>query len=309
MSQSSGSGGPVVVVTGGNGFVGSRICERLARRGATVRAIVRRPGTAPAASRLDEWVGHFYDPDLAAAVVKGASAVVTTVHPMGEDLRTQHRIAVDGTPVLARAARDAGVERLVHVSTAGVYDRSPGVGDVDEESPLVGDRADAYAVSKRDTDAALGDVEGLTRVLLRPPAVLGPGESSIWNSLRPASIRDDEEARRVNPGQSFAWVHVDDLVALAVDLAWGAVPAATSPHSGPVDGACTAVNVAAGTAKARDYYEAVTKAVAVEPVWIDAPAWTGRILAERAHAWGWASCVDLARALTELEDGLQRRQE
>ena len=222
----------VVVVAGANGFVGSRVCAALVDRGATVRAIVRRSGTAPPLDGVEEWVGDFYDPDLAAAVVQGASAVVTTVHPLGTDRETQHRIAVEGTPVLARAARDAGVPRLVHISTAAVYDRSPGVGDVDEASPLVADDANAYAVTKRDTDAALADVDGMTRVILRPPAILGPGESSVWNSRRPAEIRDDEAARHTVPGQSFAWVHVEDLAALAADVAVGRVATATGPRQG-----------------------------------------------------------------------------
>jgi nucleoside-diphosphate-sugar epimerase len=293
------------VVTGANGFVGSRTCVALADRGATVRAVVRRPGTAPARAGVEEWVGDFHDPELAAAAVEGASAVVTTVHPMGTDRDTQHRIAVEGTPVLARAARDAGVEVLVHVSTAAVYDRSPGAGDVDESSPLVGDDADDYAVTKRDTDAALGEVDGITRVLLRPPAILGAGDGSIWNSVRPARMRDDERARHANPAQSFAWVHVDDLVTLAADLAAGRIRTSTDPADGPVAGACTAVNVAAGPATARDYYATVTAALGVEPVWDGGPAWTGRMLAGRAHGWGWTPAVDLARALAELDDGLR----
>ena len=305
MSESGADQPLVVVVTGANGFVGSRVCAALVDVGATVRAVVRRPGTAPALAGVEERVGDFHDPDLAAAVVQGASAVVTTVHPMGTDRETQHRISVEGTPVLARAARDAGVPRLVHISTAAVYDRSPGVGDVDEASPLVADDANAYAVTKRDTDAALGEVDGFTRVILRPPAILGAGERSIWNSLRPAEIRDDEKARHAVPGQSFAWVHVDDLAALAAELASGRIVGSTYPEKGPVEGACTVVNVAAGPATARDYYETVTRALGVEPVWDDAPAWTGRILAERAQGWGWAPSVDLSRALAEIDEGLR----
>lgn len=296
---------PVVVVTGANGFVGSRICAALVDEGATVRAVVRRPGSAPALAGVEERVGEFHDPDFAASVVQGASAVVTTVHPMGADRETQHRIAVEGTPVLARAARDAEVSRLVHVSTAAVYDRSPGVGDVDEASPLVPDDANAYAVTKRDTDAALGEVDGITRVILRPPAILGAGESSIWNSIRPAQIRDDEKARHAVPGQSFAWVHVHDLATLAAGVASGGVMVSTDPRKGPVEGACTVVNVAAGPATARDYYETVTGALGVEPIWDDAPAWTGRILAERAHGWGWAPTVNLPQALAEIDAGLR----
>ena len=42
----------------------------------------------------------------------------------------------------------------------------------------------------------------------------------------------------------------------------------------------------------------------LEPVWDDAPAWTGRILTDRARRWGWAPTVDLPRALAEIADGL-----
>lgn len=294
----------VVVVTGANGFVGFRTCTVLARRGATVRAVVRRPGTAPTIEGVVEHVGDFHDEDVASEVVRGASAVVTTVHPMGTPRENQERIAVEGTPVIARAARDAGVSRLVHVSTAGVYDRRPGVGDVDEDGALVGDDADAYAVTKRDTDAALAAIDGITRVLLRPPAVLGAGETSIWNTLRPAAIREDESARHANPEQTFAWVHVDDLVSLAADLAAGRIATAADPTRGPVDGGCTAVNVAAEGVTVRDYYTTVTGALGVEPVWDDGPAWTGRFLADRARGWGWTPAVTLDQAFAEIRDGL-----
>ena len=305
MSETAPTSSPVVVVTGANGLVGSRTCAALVARGATVRAVVRRAGTAPAIPGVQEWVGDFDDPGLAAAVVEGADAVVTTVHPMGADRATQHRIAVQGTPVLARAARDAGVGRLVHISSAAVYDRPPGAGDVDEASPLVGDEAGDYAVTKRDTDAALARVDGLTRVLLRPPAILGAGESSVWNSRRPALARTDEKARQAVPEQSFSWVHVDDLAALVADVASGRIAASTDPGSGPVEGACTVLNVASGPATARDYYATVTGALGVQPVWDDGPAWTGRMVADRAHGWGWSPAVDLTSALAEIDRGLR----
>jgi nucleoside-diphosphate-sugar epimerase len=186
-----------------------------------------------------------------------------------------------------------------------VYDRSPGVGDVDESSALVGDAAGDYPVTKRDADLALEGVDGLTRVLLRPPAVLGAGESSTWNTLRPAAVRDRPAQPLAVPDATFAWVHVDDLVALAADVATGRVVEATDPARGPLVGGCTAVNVAAGPATARDYYGAVTSAVGVAPVWDDGPAWTGQILAERARGWGWSPQVDLRTALDEVVRGLR----
>lgn len=296
---------PVVVVTGANGFVGARTCAALAERGATVRAVVRRAGAAPAIDGVEERVGDFGDPEFAAEVVAGASAVVTTVHPMGTDRETQHRVGVEGTPVIARAARDTGVDRLVHMSTAAVYDRSPGIGDVDESAELVGDDAGDYPVTKRDTDAALAEVDGITRVLVRPPAILGPGETSIWNTLRPNGIAEDESARRTVPDKSFAWVHVDDLADLLADLATGRVAAADDPGRGPVDGGCTAVNAAGGPATQRDYLGTVTEALGIEPAWQNEPAWTGQIVADRARRWGWTPQVTLAQALDELRRGLE----
>jgi nucleoside-diphosphate-sugar epimerase len=163
----------------------------------------------------------------------------------------------------------------------------------------------AYAATKRDTDGALADVAGITRVIVRPPAILGAGETSIWNTLRPAELRDDVSARRVSPEQSFAWVHVNDLVTLIADVAAGRIPTATDPDQGPVENGCTAVNVAAGAASARDYYGTVMEALGLEPAWQDGPAWTGRIVADRARAWGWSPTVDLERALAEVAEGLR----
>lgn len=295
----------IVVVTGANGLVGSHVVSALSERGATVRAVVRRADAAADLPGVEEHVGDFADPAFAATVLAGADALVTTVHPLGSGRDDQRRVGLDGTMVIAEAAVDAGVPLLVHVSTAGVYDRSPGVGDVDESGALVPDDSSAYNVVKRDLDADLGRVAGITRVLLRPPAILGPGGSSIWNTIRPAEIRDDESQRHANPDQSFAWVHVGDLAAIAADLATGAIPTAHTPEAGPVEGGCTPVNVAAGPASQRDYLGALGAALGFEPVWDDRPAWTGRIVTDRAAGWGWTPRVDLATALDELRAGLR----
>lgn len=285
---------PIVVVTGANGFVGARTCRALLERGARVRGIVRRAGTAP--DGVEEHVGEFHDEQVAASALAGATAVVTTVHPMGSDRATQERVGVEGTTVVARAARDAGVDRLVHVSTAAVYDRSPDVGDVDESSRLASDDDNDYAVTKRDTDAAIAGIGGLTRVLVRPPAILGPGDTSVWNTLRPQGFRDDPDARHVHPDLTFAWVHVDDLASFLADLATGS--------AGPAEGACTPVNLAADPAPSRTYWETVAAGTGADPVWADGPAWTGRIVADRARSWGWSPTVDLDAAMAELAAGL-----
>ena len=154
---------PTVVVTGANGLVGSHVCAALAQRGAAVRAVVRRSGTAPGVEGVTEVVGEFTDPAQAPGLVEGADVLVTTVHPMGTDRATQERVGVEGTTTIATAAREAGVGLLVHVSTASVYDRRAGVGDVDESSDPVPDDAGDYPVTKRDTDARLEVLDGPPR--------------------------------------------------------------------------------------------------------------------------------------------------
>lgn len=304
MTSSNVSPSRVVVVTGANGLVGSRIVAALSERNARVLAVVRRAGAAPVLPGVQERVGDFVDPAFAAAVVAGADVLVTTVHPLGGDGASQRAVGLEGTLTIADAAARAGVDLMVHVSTAAVYDRRPGLGDLDEDADLARDDAGDYAVIKRDLDVALAGMPAMTRVLLRPPAILGAGESSVWNSHRPAQVRDDETARHAVPEQTFAWVHVDDLAALAADVAVGVVATSDDPETGPVAGGCTAVNVASGRATQRDYYEVVTGAVGVDPVWDDEPAWTGQIRADRARRWGWQPKVDLAEALAELEAGL-----
>jgi nucleoside-diphosphate-sugar epimerase len=270
-----------------------------------VRAVVRRAGSAPAFDGVTEHVGDFADEGLARSVTQGAHAVVTTVHPMGSSREAQHRVGVEGTLVVARAARDAGVARLVHVSTAGVYDRSAGSGDVAEDGALLPEGSGAYPDTKNAADIALAQVGGLTTVLVRPPAIIGAGDTSVWNTLRPQAIRDGD--RRANPAQTWSWVHVDDLAALVADVATGAVAAADDPKRGPVAAGTTPVIVAGERATLRDYLGTVTDALGVAPEWTDEPVWTGQLLSDRACGWGWVPRVGLAQAMDELRRGLTTR--
>ncbi|WP_299038547.1 NAD(P)-dependent oxidoreductase [uncultured Pseudokineococcus sp.] len=295
---------PVVVVTGANGLVGTAVCHALIEHSAQVRAVVRRAGTAPQFEGVTEFVGDFADPELAREVTEGADAVITTVHPMGSPRDVQHQVAVEGTPVLARAARDAGVARLVHVSTAGVYDRSAGVGDVAEDGSLLPEGSGDYPDTKNATDAALAQVEGLTTVLVRPPAIMGAGETSVWNTLRPQEVRDGE--RSANPDKTWAWIHVNDLATLVADVAAGTIPTVDDdPEQGPVAGATTPVIVAGEPATWRDYLGAVCEALGVEPEWTDEEEWTGQLVTDRVQRWGWAPRVSLSEALGELRQGLR----
>jgi nucleoside-diphosphate-sugar epimerase len=296
---------PVVVVTGANGLVGSAVCRALVERSAQVRAVVRRGRSAPALDGVTEHVGNFADDGFARAVTQGADAVVTTVHPMGSSREVQHRVGVEGTPVIARAARDAGVPLLVHVSTAGVYDLPPGERSVADDGPLLAQGSGDYPDTKNATDAALAEIDGLTTVLVRPPAILGAGDTSVWNTLRPQAVLRGE--RRANPARTWPWVHVDDLAVFIADVATGAVATADDPSRGPVAGGPTPVIVAGEPATWGDYLGTVTDALGVAPDWTDEPVWTGQLLTDRARGWGWVPRVSLTQAMDELRQGLTTR--
>ena len=115
----------IVVVTGANGLVGSRLCAALAERGASVRAVVRTAGGAPVLPGVAEQVGDFTDAGFATSVLAGADAAVTTVHPMGSDGAVQRRIGVQGTRDFAGAAA-AGVFVVYAVGPGSSLGLTPG---------------------------------------------------------------------------------------------------------------------------------------------------------------------------------------
>ena len=59
-----------------------------------------------------------------------------------------------------------------------------------------------------------------------------PATTSVWNTLRPAQVRDDEQARHEVARRTFRWVHVDDLAALVADVALGRIATATTRPTG-----------------------------------------------------------------------------
>lgn len=118
-----------VTVFGGTGFLGRVIVHHLLEAGVRVRAAARIP-QFPAGDDFDERVercpADLRDRDAVARAVDGASGVVNAVSLYTERAgATFDAIHVEGAANLARAAREAGVERLVHVSGIGVDEHSP----------------------------------------------------------------------------------------------------------------------------------------------------------------------------------------
>jgi len=130
----------LVTVFGGGGFIGRYVCEALRRGGGfRLRVAQRDPKSAyflrplGPLSMIDIVRADVTDPASVAAAVDGAEAVVNLVALMGRGMQA---VNADGAGHVARAAADAGVKTMVHVSAIGadpdgasLYARSKGQGE------------------------------------------------------------------------------------------------------------------------------------------------------------------------------------
>jgi nucleoside-diphosphate-sugar epimerase len=222
-----------VLVTGGSGFVGSRIAAWLANEGAKVLALVRRADAHPGleSPRITQVEGDFTDPVTAQRVCAGQVLVIHAAATISRDLTDALRVNATGTGVLAAAARIAGCRRFIHISTLSVYDFQTGAQSFDEDSPLRvlgGNYAHSpaaspfYGTTKAEGERAL-QVEmdrGLPATIFRLAAVLGVHPTSGWAVKVPAKVRDGQVALRGEGRDVLPWTHVDNVVhaiALALD--------------------------------------------------------------------------------------------
>lgn len=285
-----------VVITGATGFVGGRIARRLIERGDAVRAVVRRPAPELAELGIAEISGGFEGVD--ASRLADVDALVHVAASFSGDIDEARAVNRDGTRRLARLALEAGVPRFVHTSTTAVYDLAA-IGDVvvDEAAPLrgadsarsvSGNAPPTYGVTKAEAEAEVVAArhDGLSAAILRPPAVLGAGETSTWGARVPRALLEGSGFAR-HPEATFAWVHVEDYVTATL-------AALDSERN-------VTVNVVGGHETVRDYLRRVTDALP-RPVTVaevhDAP-WRGRYAVKRLNEelgvtprWGFDEAMD-----------------
>jgi dihydroflavonol-4-reductase len=171
------------LVTGATGKVGGATARALLDRGDEVRALVRDP--ARAATLLPAEVelvpGDVTDPDSVATAVEGRELVFNAMGLPEQWVRDEgifERVNARGTENVIRAAREAGVRRVVHTSTIDVFHAERG-GRMDESMLASYPKGTAYERSKQRAEelalAARGDME---LVIVNPAGVYGPTPSS-----------------------------------------------------------------------------------------------------------------------------------
>ncbi len=204
-------------VTGGSGFVGGRLVDRLVGEGTVVRALARSDASAAVvAERGAEPVrGDLSDADSLEAGAAGAEVAFHLAAHLGEwgAWEEFERFNVDGTENALAGCASAGVRRFVHCGTeAALMAGDPLVG-VDEQAPLRPDSPAPYSATKARAELAVrranrADFETVT---VRPRFVWGRGDTTLLPAMV-AAVEQGKWAWVGGGGNVTDTAHVDNVV-------------------------------------------------------------------------------------------------
>jgi len=202
-----------VLITGANGFVGSRLCAHLIRQGYQVIAQVRRGSDLSLLRDVDVEYRYceFTEPDTLPEVVAGVDFIVHSAGVIkARRKETFFIVNEQGTRSLLETVErhNPGVKRIVHVSSlAAAGPSTPGrpISESDPPHPIT-----TYGESKLAGErVALSFAERLPIVVVRPPAIYGPGDSGILSFFKAVYLHLKPligDGRR-----RWQLIHVDDL--------------------------------------------------------------------------------------------------
>ncbi|HTK23141.1 MAG TPA: NAD-dependent epimerase/dehydratase family protein [Gaiella sp.] len=175
----------LVAISGGAGFLGLHLSRRLIAGGHAVRTLDVAPLDDPGLEgRVLEVRGDVRSTVDARRLVAGADVLVhaAAALPIQESRAAIRSVNVDGAAVTLAAALEAGVGRVVLISSTAVYgvpERHP----IDEDDPLVG--VGHYGESKIDAERLCDAFarRGLESVIVRPKTFLGPERLGVFEIL------------------------------------------------------------------------------------------------------------------------------
>lgn len=206
--------GSTVLVTGGTGFVGSHLVERLVGLGYRVRCLIRRTSSLK------------YLPTGAVELVYGELATGAGLHEAVQGVRTVFHVAgvtkansardyyrgnLRATDNLLRAIVESGSEppRLVHVSTLAAMGPSPDGNPIAEDFPPR--PLTHYGRSKLEAEEALRNSPlAPYAVIVRPPVVYGPRDTDVFQVFQ--TVRRGFMLQIGRQERFFSLIHVQDLV-------------------------------------------------------------------------------------------------
>jgi len=204
-----------VAVTGGTGFVGSRLLPTLASAGHEVRALTRRQ--MPAGDGITWVAGSLEDHASLRRLSEGADALIHVAGVINADAAGFEAGNVAGTAAVLEAAKASGVSRFVHVSSLAA--REPELSQ--------------YGASKARSETLVRE-SGLDFAIVRPPAVYGPGDRETLELFRMAK----RGLILLPPSGHLSLLHADDLSRLLLALASPDAPTAflAEPDDGRIGG-------------------------------------------------------------------------
>ncbi len=199
------------LVTGGTGYFGSLLVQRLLAAGDRVRVLdLNDADDRPPEVQLVR--GDIRDAGTVARAVDGVDVVFHNVAqvPLARDRHLLRTVNVDGTVLLLEHARRAGVRKVVHTSSSAVF----GVPASNPVLPTtVPSPAEAYGHAKLAAEwACLEAVAGGADVtIVRPRTILGHGRLGIFGILFDW-IADGADVPVLGDGSNrYQFVHADDL--------------------------------------------------------------------------------------------------
>ena len=223
-----------VLVTGGSGFIGSHVLDKLRLRGHEVRNFDLVPSPHHARDEIETVLGDLTDPDAVRAALDGCDAVVhlaavADVDQVAKNPAETDRVNVRGTQTLLDAARDMHTARFVYASTIWVYGDASGPGSIDEDAPLAVPKHfyTATKIAGEHYTASYGELYGLEHTILRFGIPYGPRSrpTAVVAAFTTKAIAGQPLTIAGDGTQSRRFVYVEDL---AEGVAGALVPAAAN---------------------------------------------------------------------------------